>query len=211
MAIWVKLCGFTREADLEAALLAGCDAVGLNLVPASPRALSRERVEALGILARGEAEVVAVVDAATQDLASLQELWGRGLFDRVQLHGMPRPELIEACSPWAFAALRIGDARDVENAVTVPGAPLLVDARVEGALGGTGQRLDGALVADLARQRPLVLAGGLEPDNVAGAIRQVAPWGVDAASGVELPGQPGVKVPELMRRFVAEARCAAEL
>ena len=106
--------------------------------------------------------------------------------------------------------LRVGDAADVARALSFPGHPLLVDAKVGGQLGGTGHTLDWALVEPLARARQLILAGGLTPDNVARAVEIVRPWGVDVASGVERAGEPRRKDPEKMRRFVSAARAAAE-
>jgi phosphoribosylanthranilate isomerase len=88
----------------------------------------------------------------------------------------------------------------------MPGAYVLVDAKVEGALGGTGHSFDWALVVDLARSRRLVLAGGLTPDNVKRAVEEVRPWCVDVASGVE--SAPGVKDPAKVRAFVGAVRSA---
>ena len=97
----------------------------------------------------------------------------------------------------------------MERARAFPGHPLLVDAKVPGQLGGTGQRIDWPLVAALARERALMLAGGLTADNVEEAVRIVQPWGVDTASGVELSGDPRRKDFEKMERFVAAARRAS--
>ncbi|HKO90514.1 MAG TPA: hypothetical protein VJU61_05145, partial [Polyangiaceae bacterium] len=102
-----------------------------------------------------------------------------------------------------------GSAQDVALAQAFPGQPLLVDAKVEGQLGGTGRCIDWPLVVPLARSRELILAGGLTPENVADAVRQVQPWGVDTASGVEVSNDPRRKDAALMRRFVAAARAAA--
>ncbi len=84
----------------------------------------------------------------------------------------------------------------------------MVDAKVPGHLGGTGRTLDWNWVVPLAVRRSLILAGGLTPGNVAVAIAQVRPWGVDVASGVEVPGQPRSKDYDRMRRFVEAARSA---
>ena len=98
---------------------------------------------------------------------------------------------------------------DMASALTFPGHPLLVDAKVPGQLGGTGQCIDWPLVEPLARARPLLLAGGLTPLNVAAAVSAVQPWGVDVASGVEIDGQPRRKDAGKLRRFVAAARTAS--
>jgi phosphoribosylanthranilate isomerase len=127
---------------------------------------------------------------------------------RLQLHGDETEADLLALGACAFKALRVGDAADVARARSFPGQPLLVDAKVGGQLGGTGHTLDWALVEPLARARPLLLAGGLRPDNVAQAVQIVRPWGVDVASGVEIAGEPRRKDPEKMRRFVSAARAA---
>ena len=88
------------------------------------------------------------------------------------------------------------------------GEPLLVDAFVPGELGGTGQLADWSLAERLARARKVVLAGGLAPTNVASAVRSVRPFGVDVASGVELPGRPGEKDWAAVEAFIRAARAA---
>jgi phosphoribosylanthranilate isomerase len=124
----------------------------------------------------------------------------------LQLHGDEPPEVLAPLLPHAYKAVRIGGAADVARAATFPGDYLLVDAKVEGALGGTGVRFDWALVQSLARTRMLTLAGGLTPGNVAEAVRAVRPFCVDVASGVERA--PGAKDLTLVRAFVAAARAA---
>jgi len=109
--------------------------------------------------------------------------------------------------PHALKAVRIGGADDVRAARLYHGDRLLLDAKIEGELGGTGAAFDWRLAADLARQRAVVLAGGLSPDNVGHAVRIVRPFGVDVASGVE--SAPGVKDPARVRAFVHEARRAS--
>ena len=95
---------------------------------------------------------------------------------------------------------------DVARAGTFRGEHLLADAKVEGVLGGTGKTFDWRLVRELAKVRKLMLAGGLTPENVARAVREVGPWAVDVASGVELA--PGVKDASKMRAFIDAARSA---
>jgi phosphoribosylanthranilate isomerase len=100
----------------------------------------------------------------------------------------------------------IEDAADARKAASYPGQRLLVDTKVSGVSGGTGKVFDWQLVTDLAKQRELVLAGGLTPKNVAAAVRVLEPFGVDVASGVELV--PGVKDDELVTAFVLAVRSA---
>ena len=99
-------------------------------------------------------------------------------------------------------------AADVERARAYPGEHLLVDAKVEGLLGGSGTAFDWDLVKDLARERRLTLAGGLRPENVGRAAREVRPYCVDVASGVEPAGSPGEKDLAKVRAFIEAVRRA---
>lgn len=204
MRIQIKICGVTRIADAEGCVALGVDMIGLNFVPASPRRIDVARARAIREAVRGRAEIVGVVaDLDEPALIALRDAVG---LDRLQLHGSEPPELCARLGPSAFKALRVGSAEDVASAERYAGL-LLVDAKVEGALGGTGKSVDLALVAPLSRARPILLAGGLSPANVADAVRAVRPWGVDAASGVEIA--PGEKDLEAVAAFVRAARSAS--
>jgi phosphoribosylanthranilate isomerase len=122
----------------------------------------------------------------------------------LQLHGDETAEEIAAMLPHAYKAVRVAGREDVARAEAAPGEYVMVDAKVDGLLGGSGHRVDGTLIAELARRRRLVLAGGLTPDNVAGAIAEVRPWCVDVASGVETA--PGVKDLAKVKAFIDAAR-----
>jgi phosphoribosylanthranilate isomerase len=206
--MYVKVCGITRVDDALAAVAAGADALGFNFIPESRRfvepSLARTIIDQLGQTA---VCVAVVANRAPEDLRGLMRETGVHL---LQLHGDEPAGDVEMLAPSAFKALRIGSANDVRIAVSFPGQPLLVDAKVEGQLGGTGQAVDWTLVAPLARARPLMLAGGLNADNVATAISLVEPWGVDVASGVESGKTPRRKDHNEMRRFVRAARAAAD-
>ncbi len=204
--MFVKICGVTTVADALGAVEAGADAVGLNFVPTSRRFLTLESAARIADAVKGRTRIVGVV--ANVSLAELVRLGERCDIDLWQLNGEESPDEVRICLPRAFKAARIGGAEDVVRAAGYPGEFLLVDAKLEGHLGGTGQRFDWGLVTGLARERRLILAGGLTPENVSEAVAQVRPWGVDVASGVELPSDPRRKDPELMRRFVAAARAA---
>jgi phosphoribosylanthranilate isomerase len=205
--MYVKVCGITRLEDVEAALAAGADVLGINLVPGTKRYVEPDVASRLLGAITGRALSVLVV--ARRNPAELSELLERLAPDQLQLHGDEPAGWLEALGPRAFKAVRVGDAEDVALAQSLPGHPLLVDAKVGDQLGGSGQRVDWSLVAPLAQTRPLVLAGGLTPDNVAQAIRTVSPWAVDVASGVESDSDPRRKDPEKLRRFVSAARAAS--
>jgi phosphoribosylanthranilate isomerase len=201
--VHVKVCGITTPEDADACASLGVDWLGLNFVETSPRCIDRATAAAIRDAVHGRAELIGVV--ADLPEAALVELRRDAGLDQLQLHGDEPPELVHRLAPHAFKALRIGAAADVAVAEGYPGL-LLVDAKVAGALGGTGQTVDFALVAPLARTRRVLLAGGLGPANVAAAVRAVRPWGVDVASGVER--SPGVKDLDAVKAFVAAARLA---
>lgn len=205
--MYVKVCGITLLEDAQAAIAAGADVLGFNFVPESKRRVEVETAREIIAAVRGRVLSVALVaDLPTREALELLSALGA---DRLQLHGEESQDQLLELSPHAFKAIRVGAAADVERARAFPGHPLLVDAKVPGQLGGTGHTIDWPLVAALARERALMLAGGLTSDNVEQAVRIVQPWGVDTASGVEISGNPRRKDFEKMQRFVAAARRAS--
>lgn len=205
--MYVKVCGITRLEDVEACLAAGVDVLGINLVPSSKRYVEPDLAARLLRAVTGRALSVLVV--ARRERTDLARLLEQLAPDQLQLHGDEPGEWLHDLAPRAFKAVRVGNAADVELARACPGHPLLVDAKVGAELGGTGQRVDWSLVAPLAQQRPLVLAGGLTPDNISDAICAVCPWAVDVASGVESDDDPRHKDADKLRRFVTAARAAS--
>ena len=198
----VKICGVTSLDDAIACVDLGADAIGLNFWPSSQRRCeldeARRITDALGARAR----VVAVfVDVGREAIERVRRESG---IEWAQLHGSEPPALVSALLPHAYKAAHVTDAASLASALAAPGDELLVDASLPGLPGGTGRTCDWALAAQLARARRVWLAGGLRPDNVAEAIREVAPFGVDVASGVERA--PGVKDHELVRAFIDAAR-----
>ncbi|MBN2194222.1 MAG: phosphoribosylanthranilate isomerase [Polyangiaceae bacterium] len=202
--MYIKICGVTCLEDAELVRGSGASALGVNLVPGSVRRVDLDRARAIVASVAGRLETVAVVGSLTA--MELRTLRTEVPVDWVQLHGEIAPEVVMSALPSAFVALRIAEATDVELAWGVPGDRLLVDAKVPGALGGTGRTFDWSLVVELARKRRLILAGGLHPGNVGAAIEAVSPWGVDVASGVERAFDPRRKDPDRVAAFVAAAR-----
>jgi phosphoribosylanthranilate isomerase len=200
-----KICGVTSIADAVACADLGASAIGLNFVESSPRRITAARArEIVQALAGTRVLVVGVVaDLSVDEMKRLAAETGVGC---LQLHGAEPPEHLVPLLPHAYKAVRIASASDVSHARTFPGDHLLVDAKVDGALGGSGQTFDWQLVAGLAGERKLTLAGGLRPDNVAEAVRAVRPYCVDVASGVERA--PGVKDLAAVEAFLAAARDA---
>ncbi|HKB05077.1 MAG TPA: phosphoribosylanthranilate isomerase [Gemmataceae bacterium] len=209
----VKFCGVTRPADVAACAEAGADAVGINFHPASPRYVDpRAAQPLLRAIPPLVAAVGVFVNQPFRQVAALAYQLGlRG----VQWHGEHGEP--EDAFPFSFVpAFRVRDRQslaDIEAYLAkcravgrLPGA-ILVDAYVEGRHGGTGRTAPWELLANFRPGVPLILAGGLTPDNVAEAVRTVRPDGVDVASGVEFA--PGQKDAAKVRTFVANARSAA--
>ncbi len=200
----IKICGVTSPEQALACVEAGADSVGVNFVPTSVRRVDVPTAAAIARAVGAKALVVAVVAGMTVDaMRGLREATGAGC---LQLHGDEGPDDVAALLPHAYKAVRVATPGDVESAGAMPGEYVLVDAKVEGALGGTGHAFDWSLVVDLAARRRLVLAGGLTAGNVTRAIEMVRPWCVDVASGVE--SAPGVKDPARVRAFVEAVRAA---
>ena len=201
-AVKIKVCGLTRLEDAQVCVDAGVEFLGLNFWSGSPRhvdvAAARSIVEAAG----DRAQTVGIfVDFTVDQVREIQRETG---VEWVQLHGDEPPELVAELLPTAYKAIGVKDGSVIALARTYPGDHILLDASVPGMPGGTGRTFDWAIAADVAKERKLTLAGGLTPDNVAEAVRTVAPFRVDVASGVE--SAPGRKDPELVRRFIEAAR-----
>lgn len=211
----VKICGLSTPETLEAALSAGADMIGLNFHPRSPRFVTREKARELAAIARGRAEIVALI--VDFDAAEAAELAGDLNPDWVQLHGRETPEQV--------MAIRVATGRRVMKALGVAGAAdlaaipayaavadlVLLDAKPpkDAAYpGGHGKPFDWSILAELDPALPFMLSGGLDAANVAEAIRSTKPAGVDVSSGVETA--PGVKDVGRIRDFIAAARRAAE-
>jgi phosphoribosylanthranilate isomerase len=210
----VKICGVTNEADARHAALCGADAVGLNFYPGSPRHI--DAATAGFILRELPPFVEAVGLFVNQPLRHVFEfLHPLGHIRTIQWYG-DQHELSE-CFPYhLIAAFPVRDA-DSLLAITryldtcrgldhLPAA-VLVDAHVPGQHGGTGQKAPWELLASFQPGVPVILAGGLTPENVAEAVRLVRPYAVDVASGVERG--PGHKDPDKVRRFIDRAKEAA--
>ena len=203
---WIKICGVTLPAGIEAVVAGGAQAVGLNFVQWSKRRVEVAVARELVRVARRQIEVIGVVSDLQDD--KIRELVSFVGLDRVQLHGNEDHAQLERLGSLVFKAVGIASREDVARAVLFPGAPLLVDAAVGQQSGGTGTTFNWSLVSEVCRTRPVVVAGGLHPENVAEAVAFLRPFGVDVASGVEPKGCPGIKDEKLVKQFVAAVRHA---
>lgn len=226
--VWVKICGARSVEDAQVAASAGADAVGLNLWPKASRYAPRAQVQAACAHLKAawpRVERVGVSVNAWAD-AEAADADGRALgLSVIQLHGDEPVALVRGlCARgWlVIKALRLGRGDALDDVVAQIDAfvgagqgrcRVLVDARVSGHYGGTGARIDPALTRSLLAQRPVIVAGGLTPANVADVVAlaplsarldQPGLLGVDVASGVE--SAPGQHDPARVRAFVRAAR-----
>lgn len=199
----VKICGVTSAADALRAAEAGADAIGMNFHPPSPRCVGVETAEEIvRALPAGLCRVGVFVDA---ERSLVQELASRLGLDALQFHGDEGADYCRGWSQKVIKAVRVRGPESLAGAAFAAADFILADAFVAGIPGGTGRRVPLEWLAGADRER-LILAGGLDADNVAEAVRAVRPAAVDVASGVE--SAPGRKDPQAMRRFVANAKNA---
>ena len=203
----IKICGITREEDLDAAVAAGADALGFVFYAQSPRHVSPQR--AARLVARVPAFVKTVGLFVNESTDVVAEVLNEVPLDLLQFHGDEDAGYCAAFRrPWIKAA-RVKQGFDLlEYARCFAGAPgiagLLLDAHVEG-YGGGGQAFAWALIPP-SLPLPMILSGGLNPGNVGEAIRRVRPWAVDVSSGVERA--KGIKDMRKISEFIAGVRDA---
>jgi phosphoribosylanthranilate isomerase len=208
----VKICGITRKENLDAAAAAGADAVGFVVgTTASPRNLSLEKAEKL--FRQVPPFVKSVLVTVPTSLDELAETCEKLNPDAIQIHGknlpadvyvrlkFPKTPLIGAVNA------NLANALDVASRVSKMFDVVLLDSFVNGRYGGTGIVHDweqSKRIKQVIHPKPLILAGGLNPENIAEAVRAVQPYAVDVSSGVEL--QPGIKDPQKMMDFIKNAK-----
>lgn len=210
----VKICGIRTFEEALDTIEAGADMLGFNFYPGSPRYITPG--DCMHLLVRLEmalreelADVTLVGVFVNAGADFIHAVFRDCHLDMIQLSGDEPPELLEQLGERAFKALRPPSVEAMDEAVrTYPRRTMspawLIDTYRKGSYGGTGQTMDWVMARKLAQEAPILLAGGLRADNVAEAIRQVDPWGVDVASGVEL--EPGVKDPRKVREFIRAVR-----
>ncbi len=200
----IKICGLTRAGDVKAAVLAGADALGFVFAPRSKRKLAVSSaaelascvpafVSRVGLFQDQDHEAVArVLDFIPLNLLQFH---GSESADYCVQFGMP---YIKAVSMTESGALERAEKEHADA------AGLILDSHLPGEPGGTGRVFDWSRIGQ--RNLPVILAGGLSPDNVFEAVSSHRPWGVDVSSGVEL--RPGIKDPGLIRKFIEEVQRA---
>jgi|SRR5215510_12346902 len=204
--VHVKICGITSVEDAQAAVDAGADALGFVFYPPSPRYVTPEQAEQIiRTLPPFVTTVGLFVDLA---LDAINDMAAHCGLDRVQLHGRETPEF---CRQIIRPVIKVFRIKNAESLASLPGyqvSAYLLDAYVEGALpGGTGASFSWELAARAKPYGPVILAGGLTPENIEVAVTQIRPYGVDVSSGVERT--PGIKDHQKVRRFITRAKVAA--
>jgi phosphoribosylanthranilate isomerase len=198
----VKICGLTRESDVDAAIQAGADALGFVFAPGSKRLL--EASQAARLVSRVPAFVSRVGLFLNQDDEEVARVLDQVPLSLLQFHGTEDGHYCRQFGMPYIKAVSAAERPVLEQAEKEyeDAAGLLLDSHPAGGLGGTGQVFDWAGVE--SGSLPLILAGGLNRENVRAAIRLLQPWAVDVSSGVE--DGPGIKNADAMREFVKEAK-----
>jgi len=195
----VKICGITSLADALAAAEAGADALGFVFAP-SPRQVTP--AAAAAIIRELPPFVTTVGLVVDQDPAPILAVCP---VDVVQFHGSESPAQVAAAPRRAYRAFRVREEADLEQLAEFECAAFLLDAYVPGVPGGTGRQFPWELAVTARRYgRPIIVAGGLTPENIAECVARTQPYGVDVSSGVE--AAPGRKDPARVRDFIAAAR-----
>lgn len=198
----VKICGITSLEDAVMAVEAGADALGFVFFEKSPRYIGPEA--AAGIIARIPPLVQVVGLFVNAELGFVNRTADSCGLDIVQLHGDESPAYCKLVRRRVMKAFRVRGPESLAPMADYRVSAYLLDAYSPNAYGGTGARFDWDCALAAKDRGPIVLAGGLDPDNVASAVAKVAPYAVDVSSGVE--SAPGRKDPEKVRRFIQEAK-----
>jgi phosphoribosylanthranilate isomerase len=200
--VFIKICGITTEDDALLAVALGADAVGFVFAP-SPRQVAAQQV--YDITRRLPPEILTVGVFRDEHPKLVLDTVNRAGLKAAQLHGNESAEAVAqvaAALRWVIKAYPAGSPK-VADAASLATDLILLDAPAP----GSGRMFDWTLAGEVPEGMRLILAGGLDPDNVAAAVRAVEPWGVDVSSGVEK--SPGRKDPIKLKRFVERAKAAA--
>jgi phosphoribosylanthranilate isomerase len=205
MGVRVKICGITNLEDAILAVEAGADAVGFVFCDSSPRYVSGDAVARItAALPPFVTKVGLFVNAAEN---TIREAVAQCGLDALQLHGDEPPQFCARFQLHVIKAFRVRDRSSLAGLPLYKVAAWLLDSYVPGKLGGTGERFSWELACEAAQLgRPVILAGGLTPANVADAVQLVRPYAVDVSSGVE--SQPGKKDAQKLRDFIQIAKSA---
>ncbi len=203
MSVRVKICGITNPGDAPVAIEAGADALGFNFYEKSPRFVSMETAaEISGSLPPYTLRVGVFVNPSEQ---LVRKAIGECGLNLLQFHGDEPPEFCTQFGLMSMKAFRVRDAESLQELSGYQTDAWLLDAYASDLFGGTGEKFNWDVAREVQKLgKPVFLAGGLTPENVADAIRQVQPFGVDVSSGVE--SSPGKKDHDKVRAFIKSAK-----
>ena len=208
MPVKVKICGITNHADAEGAVAAGADALGFVFCDASPRCVSVEVASRICAAVPPYILKVGVFVDPDEDLV-FGALSDCGL-NLLQFHGNETPAFCKQFGAMSMKAFRVKDASSLDALATYETDAWLLDAFSPGKAGGTGETFNWDLALEAGKiGRPIFLAGGLTPENVADAVRRVRPYGVDVSSGVE--ASPGIKDHAKVKAFIEAAKSHSDV
>lgn len=196
----VKICGITRRQDAEFAIEMGADALGLVFYAPSPRAVT---IAQAAEICRGLPPFVSLVGLfVNAEAADVKATLEQVPLDLLQFHGDESAQYCQQFAKPYMKAVRMQQSEDLQMAVQAyqQASAILLDSFRAGVPGGTGQTFDWSMITPI--DKPLILAGGLVAENVAAAIRQIRPYGVDVSGGVE--AAKGIKSNEKIRAFMQE-------
>ena len=199
----IKICGITNIDDALMSIDAGADALGFNFVPDTPRYL-KDTKAAAKIIEQLPPFITTVALFVNADPELIQSIADECHLDLLQLHGDESPQFCQRFNRRVIKAVRIKDESSCSHLSDYRVSGYLLDTYVKGALGGTGVAFDWRLAVKAKQYGRIVLAGGLDPDNVASAVQQVRPYGVDVSSRVE--ASPGRKDPVKVRTFIQNVK-----
>ena len=204
----IKICGIKTVTNALAAMEAGADYLGFNFYPKSVRFIEKQVcAEITSVLRKEHPQIKLVGVFVNSTVEEIKDIMKRCSLNLAQLHGDETVEMLNQLDGKAFKAFR-GIPESVGKFARSESPAFLVDASVKDVYGGSGVTADWNGAAELAKKYPLLLAGGLTPENVAEAISRVKPWGVDVASGVEsAPGEKNaIKMKAFVRAVQSESR-----
>ena len=198
----VKICGMTNLKDVKVAVDGGVDAVGFIFYKKSPRSVTMQAVREIVLELPPFVDSVGVFVNETAE--QINKIADRCNLDRVQLHGNESPTFCKKIRRRVIKAIRVKDIQSLKKLSDYPVSSFLLDTFSEDQYGGTGKVFDWNLAYPAKKYGPIILAGGLTPNNVRQAIQRIQPYGVDVCSGVE--SQPGIKDHKKMQTFLKNVK-----